>query len=76
MSIIILHLNMEKIDRKEKALKQKHSLLVIDCLFSFGYISLPSGFNPTETEETQLYILCHLPILVYVELFYFRFYSN
>ena len=62
--MIIHHLNMEKRDGKEKSLKLKHRLLVIDCPFSFGHISLTSGFIPTETEETQLYVLCHLPFLV------------
>lgn len=62
--MIIHHLNMEKRDGKEKSLKLKHRLLVIDCPFSFGYISLTSGFIPTETELTQLYILRHLPFLV------------
>ena len=62
--MIIHHLNMEKRDGKEKSINLKHRLLVIDCPFSFGYISLTSGFIPTETELTQLYILRHLPFLV------------
>ena len=53
--MIIHHLNMEKRDEKEKALKFKHRLLVIDCPFSFGYISLTSGFIPTETEDPVIY---------------------
>ena len=48
---------MEKRDGKEKALKQKHRLLVIDCPFSFRYISLSSGFILRETEENR-YIYC------------------
>ena len=55
VSMIIHHLNMEKRDEKEKALKFKHRLLVIDCPFSFGYISLTSGFIPTETEDPVIY---------------------
>ena len=54
-SMIIHHLNMEKRDGEEKSLKLKHRLLVIDCPFSFGYISLTSGFIPTETEDPVIY---------------------
>ena len=54
-SMIIHHLKMEKRDGKEKSLKLKHGLLVIDCPFSFGYISLTSGFIPTETEDPVIY---------------------
>ena len=46
---------MEKRDEKEKALKFKHRLLVIDCPFSFGYILLTSGFIPTETKDPVIY---------------------
>ena len=47
--MIIHHLNMEKGDGKEKSLKLKH------FPFLFGYISLTSGFIPTETEDPVIY---------------------